>query len=302
MNMSTLLTASIDKFIPGMKGANLANYVEFQDFMKDKDGKIIGAIVYDRLKKKQFKIKSKVVVNCAGIHADELRKKDNPEAVQRITGARGTHLMFQKDLFKDNTGIIIPKTSDGRLIFVINYLGHTMVGTTDEKCEITHTVDPTEEDTKFIIKELKSVLGEDIDYEKSLVSAWSGIRPLVIETEEDKKIAQQKELEKPSYFLLSTVNRGFKRALISLGQKIHGAPKGSTANLSRNHVIEETPSGLISVMGGKWTSFRKMGEETVDLILKQQGRHMEPTVEGSQTLKFKLIGSYSRIQCTDGLI
>lgn len=77
MNLSALMTATIEKYIPGMKGANIANYVEFQDFIKDKDGKIIGATVYDKLKNKQFKINSKVVVNCAGIYADELRKKDN---------------------------------------------------------------------------------------------------------------------------------------------------------------------------------------------------------------------------------
>jgi len=65
---------------------------------------------------------------------------------------------------KDYTGIIIPKTSDGRLIFIINYLGHAMVGTTDDKCEITHNVEPTEEDIKFITKELKSIFGEDFDY------------------------------------------------------------------------------------------------------------------------------------------
>lgn len=64
------------------------------------------------------------------------------------------------------------------------------------------------------------------------------------------------------------MNRRFKRAVISLGKMIHGKVEASTANLSRNHVIEETPSGLISLMGGKWTSFRKMGEETVEHILK----------------------------------
>ena len=59
--------------------------------------------------------------------------KDNPESIKRITGARGTHLMFSQGLIPDNTGIIIPKTKDGRLIFIINYLGHAMVGTTDDK-------------------------------------------------------------------------------------------------------------------------------------------------------------------------
>jgi glycerol-3-phosphate dehydrogenase len=94
MNLLALMTTTIDKYIPGMKGSNIANYVEFIDFIKDENGKIQGAVVYDKLKKKQFKIKSKTVVNCAGIHADELRMKDNPKLPRRITGARGTHLMF----------------------------------------------------------------------------------------------------------------------------------------------------------------------------------------------------------------
>jgi glycerol-3-phosphate dehydrogenase len=67
-----------------------------------------------------------------------------------------------------------------------------MVGTTDDKCEITHTVNPAPDDISFIIKELKAIFGEDFDYEKNLLSAWSGIRPLVVETDEDV----QKQLEK----------------------------------------------------------------------------------------------------------
>lgn len=63
--------------------------------------------------------------------------------------------MFKQGLLPDHTGILIPKTADGRLIFVINYLGHAMVGTTDERCEITHHVLPPKNDVDFIIKELK---------------------------------------------------------------------------------------------------------------------------------------------------
>jgi glycerol-3-phosphate dehydrogenase len=73
-----LLTASIDDFNPGMKGSILANYVEFRNFIKNSEtGKIEGAILFDKIKNKEYKVKSKVVVNCAGIHADELRKKDD---------------------------------------------------------------------------------------------------------------------------------------------------------------------------------------------------------------------------------
>jgi len=84
-----------------------------------------------------------VVVNCTGIHADEMRVKDNVEAVPRIQGARGTHLMFKKGTIPNDCGIIVPKTKDGRLMFIINYMGHPMVGTTDEKCDVTHHVEPT---------------------------------------------------------------------------------------------------------------------------------------------------------------
>ena len=80
MCMNSLLTSSIDKFAPGMKGSTLANYVEFKDYIKSADGKIEGAVLVDRLANKEFKVKAKVVVNCTGIFADEMRKKDNPEA------------------------------------------------------------------------------------------------------------------------------------------------------------------------------------------------------------------------------
>jgi len=150
MAINSLLTSTIDSYIPGMTGATLANYVEFRDYVKDANGKIVGAKLFDRLGKKEFEIKTKVVVNCTGIHADELRLQDNAEAIPRIQGARGTHLMFKKGLVPADSGVIIPKTKDGRLIFIINYLGHPMVGTTDEKCEVTHYCAPTEKEIDFI--------------------------------------------------------------------------------------------------------------------------------------------------------
>lgn len=89
------MTASIDNYLPGMKGTTLANYMEFRDFIKDPEGKIQGAIIYDKLKKKEYHINSKVVVNCSGIHADVVRMKDNPKAESRMMGSRGSHLMFK---------------------------------------------------------------------------------------------------------------------------------------------------------------------------------------------------------------
>jgi glycerol-3-phosphate dehydrogenase len=78
MCLNTLFTAAVDSYIPGMQGATLANYVEFVDYVKDKGGVITGAICVDRLdpKSKPFEVKAKVVVNCAGVYADEMRLKD----------------------------------------------------------------------------------------------------------------------------------------------------------------------------------------------------------------------------------
>ena len=67
MNINCLLTTSIDGFAPGMKGSTLANYVEFKDYVKDEEGKIKGAVLYDTLSKKEFSVKCKVIVNCAGV-------------------------------------------------------------------------------------------------------------------------------------------------------------------------------------------------------------------------------------------
>ena len=72
--------------------------MDFVDFIKDENGKISGAVVFDTIAKKQIKIKSKTVVNCTGIHADELRLKDDPKAQKRIVGARGSHIMLPKGL------------------------------------------------------------------------------------------------------------------------------------------------------------------------------------------------------------
>ena len=83
MSLNCLLTSSIDKFIPGMKGTTLANYVVFKDFVKDENGKISGAKLYDNINKKEFTVKTKVVVNCAGQHADKVRLQDNDKAEEK---------------------------------------------------------------------------------------------------------------------------------------------------------------------------------------------------------------------------
>jgi len=305
MNLNCLLTASIDEFIPGMKGASLANYVEFKDFLKNENGKICGAVLFDRLAQKEFKVKSKIVVNCAGIQADELRLKDNEKVEKRIQGARGTHLMFKKGIVPQDSGILVPKTKDGRVLFIINYLGHPMVGTTDVKCDVTHYCQPTQQEIDFICEELGPYFGKDYDYKENLVSAWAGIRPLVKEeaTKSEEQIEKEKQA-RANMGAIETVKSFMAGGLRWVAFKLHAGGKkanSDTARLSRMHVIEVSDSGLVSLMGGKWTAFRRMGQDTVETILEKNPELFEQKQEVAQTKNFNLIGSYSRLGVINGM-
>lgn len=214
--------------------------------------------------------------------------------------------MFKKGMLPNDSAILIPKTKDGRLLFIINYLGHPMVGTTDEKCEVTHFCSPTEEEINFMFKELEPYFGEDYDFKGNLVSAWAGIRPLVRESStknaHDISVEEQQRnkmgiRDKFSEFL------GNRLRWVAFKVNSGKAKKSSnTAQLSRSHVIEMSESGLVSLMGGKWTSFRHMGEETVDTILTANPDKFTPLHDKPQTLNFNFIGSYSRVEALEGYI
>ena len=117
---------------------------------------------------------------------------DQPSLDKLIVSSRGTHLIFKKGLLKDNHGIVVPETEDGRLLFVINYFGHTMAGTTDEVCDKTHFCEPTQAEIDFIIKELRPIFGDDYDFEGNLLSSWAGLRPLVKNKELSEEEAKNK--------------------------------------------------------------------------------------------------------------
>jgi glycerol-3-phosphate dehydrogenase len=113
---------------------------------------------------------------------------------------------------------------------------------------------------------LKPYFGDDFDYDRNLISAWAGLRALVNEKDiKIKPFEMQEYINNPlSYPLKWALSYCYKRISKILSKK------GSSARLARNHVIEVCPqTGLVSLMGGKWTSFRAMGEETVENILSQ---------------------------------
>merc|ERR1712019_60827 len=136
-----------------MKGSTLINYCSFDSFIKDeKTNKIVGGIITDKLSKTQIKVNAKVVVNATGVFADKIRKLDDPTSLPRVVPSAGTHITMPKSLTENEVGMLT-RTSDGRVLFVLPWLGKTMIGTTDEKVEqISQHPLSTEKEVKFIIE------------------------------------------------------------------------------------------------------------------------------------------------------
>ena len=183
----------------------------------------------------------------------------------------GTHIILQNDCLPDDTGIILNNTSDGRLVFVLPYQGYMLVGTTDDMQDIVDNPKTEEQDIEFLKNEMKRIFGEDFDFEKHLKSQFAGLRPLCLDTP-----VSQSEYE----------------------EKIKSI---SSKDLCRSHVVEVSPSGLISLLGGKWTSYRIMGEETVDKAIKTHKLNNFKN-EKSQAFGLKLVGGYSKIELKENMV
>jgi glycerol-3-phosphate dehydrogenase len=210
------------------QGATLLNYVEVTELTKDaltKDaqGFVNGVSARDVETSHEFRAAAKVVVNATGAFSDLLRLKAEPAAAPMIVPSQGIHLVFDKSFLPGETAVMVPHTSDGRVLFAIPWHGHTLVGTTDTPISAP-TLEPVamEQEIEFILATAGQYLTK-APQRDDVLSVFAGIRPLVRAT-----------------------------------------GVASTASLSRDHVIHIDRSGLITVCGGKWTTYRHMAEDCVD--------------------------------------
>ncbi len=228
-------------------GATLLNHARVVGFEKEGE-KIVGVQVKDMISGESYTVKSKTVLNATGPFADKLRQMDDPSVPAMISGASGTHLVLDKEFALPEAGILIPKTTDGRVLFVLPWEGKTLIGTTDSKSDVVEKPKTTEDDIAYLIKEVGQYLSQPIT-RADVKSYWTGIRPLVSD---------------PS--------------------------ASDTAALARDHVINRNPkTGLITLTGGKWTTYRVMGEHAIDQVMTQLG--LDPKAVSSKTDHLKLAGS-----------
>ncbi len=204
------------------KGANLINYCRVVGLTRDPEQFVDGVIAHDLEDDKEFELKAKVVLNCTGPFADGVRRLDNPEAKPIISPSTGVHIVLDKAFLPRQTAIMVPHTTDGRVLFAIPWNDCVVVGTTDNPIEeASLEPQPTRQEAEFILENAYNYLEKPPSLD-DVKSVFSGIRPLVKGGEDN------------------------------------------TAKLSRDHTITVSKSGLITIAGGKWTTYRHMAEDLIN--------------------------------------
>jgi len=187
-----------------------------------------------------------VVVNATGVFVDSVRKMDDPGSAKMLAVSQGAHLVLPKEFLPGKSALMVPKTSDGRVLFGIPWHDRLILGTTD--AEVPEPVEEPrikEQEISFILTEAKKYLAKQ-PTESDVLSCYAGLRPLV-----------------------------------------KAGHEGSTAGLSRDHTVVISSSGLVTITGGKWTTYRKMGQDCVDRASQIGGFPSAP----SRTTNLPLHGS-----------
>ncbi len=257
-------------------GATIVNYMEVTGLERDANGKLCGAKVKDLVAEKdgkgsdEFSIKAKGVINATGPFTDAIRKMDDQTVQEIVAPSSGVHVVLPGYYSPSNMGLIDPHTSDGRVIFFLPWQGNTIAGTTDAPCSITQNPVAGEEEIDWILKEVSNYLQPEINVRRGDVLA----------------------------------------AWSGIRPLVRDPKRDKSEGLVRNHLVTTSPSGLITISGGKWTTYRQMAEEAVDEALSQfglqtpgvpnpplvsgvEGFHENITLDGGcRTHNVKLVGAH----------
>lgn len=205
-------------------------------------GRVTGVVAEDVEGGSEIRLRAKAVINATGPFSDHVRRMDEPQATAAIVPSQGIHLVFDRSFMPGDSALIVPKTRDGRVIFAIPWHEHTMVGTTDTALEEA-PLDP-----RPLPEEIEFLLETISPYwtrkpqTSDIRAIFAGVRPLARAGDDAKR----------------------------------------TSKLARDHVIRVSKSGLVSIMGGKWTTYRRMAEDSVDRAAEVGG--LLPTPCRTKTL------------------
>ncbi|KAM9304815.1 glycerol-3-phosphate dehydrogenase, mitochondrial [Gastrophryne carolinensis] len=214
-------------------GAATANYTEVVRLLKKTDpvsgrDRVYGALCRDLLTGREIEVRAKCVINATGPFTDSVRKMDDQKIGNICQPSAGVHIVMPGYYSPDNMGLLDPATSDGRVIFFLPWAKMTIAGTTDTPTQVTSHPIPTEEDINFILTEVRNYLSSDVEVRRGDVLA----------------------------------------AWSGIRPLVTNPNSADTQSIARNHVVDVSPSGLVTIAGGKWTTYRSMAEDTLDAAIK----------------------------------
>ena len=233
-------------------GALVVNYCPARALVHE-DGKVAGLVCEDADTGQQFTVRARAVVNATGVWVDTLRQMDG-EAIGRpvkpmVAPSQGVHIVVDREFLPSDHALMVPKTADGRVLFAVPWLGKVILGTTDSpRQDVVREPLPFKEEVAFILNESARYLSR-APKQEDIRSIWVGLRPLVKPQDEDG---------------------------------------GNTKSISREHTVLASRSGLVTVTGGKWTTYRAMAE---DVLQKCFDTGVLPPRAAGITNQLPLVGS-----------
>lgn len=229
-------------------GACVVNHCRVTGLVRAAGGRVAGVEAEDRETGRSFAVAARCVVNATGVWVDGVRRMDEPGATELVAPSQGAHLVVDREFFPGDAALLVPKTADGRVLFAVPWEGKVILGTTD-----TPRPDLPREPRPFA-EEVDFILAEAARYleraptRADVRSAWAGLRPLV----------------RPA------------------------AGGGDTKRISREHAIVVSPHGLVTVTGGKWTTYRAMAE---DVLARCCAAGLLPARPAGVTRTLRLVGA-----------
>ncbi len=205
------------------RGACVVNHCAAVDLLHEGE-QVAGVTVEDRHGGRRFELRSRCVVNAAGVWVDGIRRMDNAAAAELVAPSQGVHLVVDREFLRGDQALMVPKTSDGRVLFAVPWLGKVVLGTTDTpRHDLAFEPAPFKAEVDFILNEAGHYLARP-PTRADVRSVWVGLRPLV---------------------------------------KPENGDQGDTKAISREHVVRVSKSGLVTITGGKWTTYRAMAEDVL---------------------------------------
>ncbi|KAJ1810426.1 mitochondrial glycerol-3-phosphate dehydrogenase, partial [Coemansia sp. RSA 2599] len=235
-------------------GAVVANHVEVTSLIKERDAdgheRVRGAMLRDNETGEEWPVRARGVINATGPFSDAILKMDEPTMPDIVAPSSGVHLVLPSYFSPKNMGMLDPATTDGRVVFFLPWEGGVVAGTTDTLCDVEADPKPSEKEIEWILAEIRRFLSPDVKIRRGDVLS----------------------------------------AWSGIRPLVRDPRAKNTKDLVRNHMIHESDSGLITIAGGKWTTYREMAKETVDRAI--DSFKLRP-LRDCQTESIRLIGSHA---------